>query len=281
MGVRFLKYIIETHCKNAYTTLSLFSIANETIIIDTNIYMYKYKSSNCLEKGFETMLKKFVQYNITPIFVFDGIPEYDKQITIDTRRKKRESSVKLVTTIKNELSNTGHVNRIRSLKKKLKYYQSSSTKLYSCDFNTVKNLIYSYDFDIVQAKHEADELCAKYNIDYKSFAVMSEDTDLLIYGSNFVICNIDFDTEIFNVIHTNTLLKTLNIKSLFDFQQICVLSGTDYNKAFNIYFALCMYYFYIQTKPPLSSFLSWSYTNNIISKRQYYSFKEILYKFDI
>ena len=281
MGVRFLKSIIENHCKNAYATLSLFSLINETIIVDTNIYMYKFKSLNSLEKSFDTMLRKFVLYNIKPIFVFDGIPEYDKQHTIETRRKTRETSFKLLDDIKIEISNTKHKNQLRMLKKKLKYHQSCCTKLYSCDFVTIKNLIYSYGFDIVQAKHEADVVCATYNVAYKSFAVMTEDTDLLIYGSKFVIVNIDFDTEIFNIIHTDTLLETLNIKTLFDFKQICVLSGTDYNKAFNIYFALCMYYFYIQTNPIQSSFLRWAYNNNLISRNQYHSFKDILYKYDI
>ena len=89
MGVRFLKSIIENHCKNAYTTLSLFSLSNQTVIIDTNIYMYKFKSSNSLVKGFTNMMDKFVLYNIKPIFVFDGIPQYDKQVTIDIRKKTR------------------------------------------------------------------------------------------------------------------------------------------------------------------------------------------------
>tara|TARA_X000000368_G_scaffold408984_1_gene390305 strand:- start:460 stop:1329 length:870 start_codon:yes stop_codon:yes gene_type:complete len=279
MGVRFLKSIIENHCKNAYTTLSLFSLSHQTVIIDTNIYMYKFKSSHSLVKGFENMLDKFVLYNIRPIFVFDGIPQCDKQTTIDIRKKKRETSCKLLNNIKQEISHTTHKNHLRSLNKKLEYHQISSTKLYSSDFITVKNIIDSYGFDIVQAKYEADEVCARFNIDYNTFAVITEDTDLLVYGSKFVILNIDFDTEIFDVIHTDTLLKTLNIKSLLDFQQICILSGTDYNKAFNIHFALCMYNFYIQTKPPFSSFLRWSYTNNIISKKQYYSFKTILDKY--
>ena len=279
MGVKFLKSIIENHCKNAYTTLSLFSLSHQTIVIDTNIYMYKFKSSHSLVKSFENMLKKFLTYNITPIFVFDGIPQYDKQATIDIRKKKRDCSFQLVKTLKQQIDNTTHKNQLRSLKKKLKHHEISSTKLYSQDFIDIKNLIYSYGFDIIQAKHEADDVCATHNIDGNSFAVITEDTDLLVYGSKFMIFNIDFDSELFNVVHTDTLLKTLHIKSLYDFQQICILSGTDYNKAFTIHFALCMYYLYIQTKPISSSFLYWCYINNIISKNQYYSFKTTLDKY--
>ena len=50
---------------------------------------------------------------------------------------------------------------------------------------------------------------------------------------------------------------------------------------FDIDFALCMYYFYIQTNPIQSSFLRWAYNNNLISRNQYHSFKDILYKYDI
>ncbi len=279
MGVRFLKYIIENHCKNAYSTLSLFSLANQTVIVDTNIYMYKYKSTNSLVRGFENMLNKFVMYNITPIFVFDGLPQHDKQTTIDIRKQKRDSSLELVKTLKQRIDNTTQKAHLKTLKKKLKHHEMSSTKLYSQDFVSIKTLIFAYGFDIIQAQHEADDICAIHNINGNSFAVITEDTDLLIYGSKFVIFNIDFYSDIFNIVHTDTLLKTLNIESLYDFQQICILSGTDYNKAYTIHFALCMYYFYIQTKPIFSSFLHWSYNNNIISKKQYFSFKNIHNKY--
>ena len=256
MGVRFLKSIIEKHCTNAYSTLSLFSLTNQTVVIDTNIYMYKYKSLDSLEKSFDNMLKKFVQYNITPIFFFDGFPQKDKQTTINIRNKKRDSSLELIKTIKQQINCTTHKRNIKSLQKKLKYHEISSTKLYSQDFLSIKSLIYTYGFDIIQAQHEADDICAIHNINGNSFAVITEDTDLLIYGSKFVIFNIDFNNDIFNIIHTDTLLKTLNVESLYDFQQICILSGTDYNKAYTIHLALCMYYFYIQTKPLSSSFLT-------------------------
>lgn len=275
MGVRFLKTIIEKHCKNAYTTLSLFSLSNQTLIIDTNIFMYKFKSTYALEQQFNNMLNKFILYNITPIFVFDGIPESNKQFTIDNRKQKREKSELIANSIKDKILNTTHKNKLKTLKKKLKYHENQSTKLYSYEFNNIKNLIQSYGFDIIQAKHEADCICAKHNINNNSFAVITEDTDLLVYGSKFVIYNIDFDKDIFTIVHTNSLIKSLYIKSLYDFQQICILSGTDYNKAYDIYISLCLYYFYIQTELKNKSFLTWCYTNNIISNKQYYLFTNI------
>ena len=281
MGVRFLKSIIENHCKNAYATLSMSSISNQTVIVDTNIFMYKFKASFSLETLFENMLKKFVFYNITPIFVFDGIPQYDKFDTIKQRKYNRDSSRLLVQSIKTKINNTTQKNKLNTLNKKLTYHQIQSTKLYANDFIVIKNLIQKYGFDIIQAKHEADEICAKHNINHKSFAVITEDTDLLIYGSKFVICNIDFNNDIFNILHTNTLLKTLHIRSLRDFQQICILSGTDYNKAFTIHIALCLYYFYIQTEPKYIPFLRWCYNNKIISHKQHNGFNDILDKYTI
>ena len=281
MGVRFLKSIIENHCKNAYTTLSLFSLTNQTVIIDTNIFMYKFKSLNTLETSFMNMLDKFIKYNINPIFVFDGIPSSDKNYTIESRKKKRDISNKIAYSIKQKISNTTQKNYLKSLKKKLKYHESQSTKLYSRDFITIKNIINSYNFHIIQANNEADELCAEHNINNHSYAVITEDTDLLVYGSPFVIINIDFNNDIFDIIHTKSLLNTLDIKSIFDFQQICILSGTDYNKAFDIYIALCLYSFYIQTKYKSTTFLHWCYYNNFISKKQLHHFINILDKYSI
>ena len=281
MGVRFLKSIIENHCKNSFCTLSLSSIAQTTVVIDTNIFMYKFKSTNSLESQFDNMINKFILYSITPIFVLDGIPEHNKHVTIERRKNKRESSRLFVDSLQKEISNTTNKPHLRTLKKKLTYHQTQSTKLYARDFVIVKNIINSYGFDIIQAKHEADEICAEHNIKNESFAVVTEDTDLLVYGSKFIVCNIDFNKDVFDLIHTDTLIKTLNIKTLRDFQQICILSGTDYNRAFDIHIALCLYYFYIQTEPKFTSFLRWCYYNNIISKKQFNCFTNILNKYTI
>ncbi len=282
MGVKHMKTLIEKYCSTSYTTLSLFSLANQTIVVDTNLYMYKFKSNeNQLIYEFENMLKKFTKYNINPVFVFDGKPKLDKFKTIERRRKQRLSAYQALDTIKDKLAKTNNKLTLKKLEKKLVFYENKVTKLYSADFENIKALISKYGYQFIQADNEADDVCAKHHLYSSSFAVMSEDMDLIMYGCNFIMINTDFNNETFDLLCTKVLFKNLNIKCLSDFQQMCILSGTDYNKAFTLYVALCLYYIYIQTKRKHETLFTWCINNDIISYNNYLNYNNIQKKFII
>ena len=86
MGIKHLNNICKKYCKNSYTSCHLSQIKNQTIIIDTNLYMYKFKKTNSLEMDFEIMCNKFVKFNITPLFVFNGNAPQDKFHYIEKKK---------------------------------------------------------------------------------------------------------------------------------------------------------------------------------------------------
>jgi 5'-3' exonuclease len=58
--------------------------------------------------------------------------------------------------------------------------------------------------------------------------VISEDSDVLAYGSNMLLCDLNISNGDCNIIYLPSLLKIMK----FDYKQFinfCVLSGTDYN----------------------------------------------------
>jgi len=275
MGIKYLNNICKKYCKDSYTNINLHELKYKTIVIDTNVYMYQFKKSNTLEIDFEIMCQKFIKYNITPLFIFDGNVPKDKLEFVEKRKDNRKAAeTKLQILSQKTLSNKN--------KHKIKYYENLTIKLNSTDFIIVKNLFTKYKFSYITAINEADELCALMNKLYK-YPVMSEDMDLFVYGTTIIIKNPNFYKETIDIYNTKAIIRSLNILSINHFQSICILAGTDYysNNNFNIYIAICFYIMYIETnKNSNYSLLDWCQYHNIISYDELHIYKNIFNKFN-
>ena len=102
MGIRLLnRYLKENVGDKSIKSISLWELKNKKIVIDTSIYLYKLKNGSTqeLEKNFNLLINLFRSYNITPIFVFDGIPPKEKLEILDKReevKSKAELNIKLL-----------------------------------------------------------------------------------------------------------------------------------------------------------------------------------------
>lgn len=275
MGIKYLNNICKKYCKDSYNNINLHELKYKTIVVDTNVYMYKFKKSNTLEIDFEIMCQKLIKYNITPLFIFDGNVPKDK---LDFVKKKidirKATETKLQILYQKTSSNKN--------KNKIKYYENQTIKLNSTDFLIVKYLFHKYNFSYITAINEADELCALMNKLY-NYLVMSEDMDLFVYGTTIIIKNPNFYKETIDIYDTKSIIHSLNILSINHFQSICILAGTDYysNNNFNIYIAICLYIIYIETnKNSNYSLIDWCHSNNIISSNELYIYKHIYNKFN-
>lgn len=104
------------------------------------------------------------------------------------------------------------------------------------DLNKIQDLCNSFGVPCIQSENEAETLCCKLSKNVKnteqnnlnSIGVISEDTDVLAYGCELFICDLNVANGDCNVIYLPSLLETMEI----DYQQFlefCILSGTDYN----------------------------------------------------
>ena len=104
MGVRHLNTLLKTNAWNGITKLHIDTMKNRVVAIDTSIYLYRYKTctgvtpnkndnglSGLIENMY-LMISIFKKYNITPIFVFDGIPPAEKNALLEARKQKKATA---------------------------------------------------------------------------------------------------------------------------------------------------------------------------------------------
>lgn len=80
-----------------------------------------------------------------------------------------------------------------------------------------------------QASGEAEKLCAELCINGHVDGVLSEDTDVLAYGTHLFLCKINYSRETVSVIFHQDILASLGFTHE-QFLDMCILLACDYNK---------------------------------------------------
>jgi 5'-3' exonuclease len=214
------------------------------------------------------MISIFRHYNITPIFIFDGVAPTEKKELIESRLQKKRVAeneyYKLKEMSRECFDNTSEKNEIEeqmnSLKKKFVYMNKIK-------INKIKQLFDYCGMTYFDAPGEADQLCAWLVINKLAWACLSDDTDMFVYGCNRVL-------RYFSLINHNAvlydyenILKELNVEHDV-FKEICVLSGTDYGEGvsagtLNIIKIMQLYKNYLSCKVDIT-FCDWITANSNI-----------------
>ena len=227
MGIRYLNSILRDSCPDSIRCISLTDLSGKKIAIDVSIYMYKYETEDLLIENMYLLMAILRNYNIIPIFIFDGKAPTEKKELLDKRRSDKlvaeneynQLKIKYNTAIDEDKQDLeSNMNR---LKKQFVYMNKEK-------INIVKDLISSYGMQIYDAPGEADELCAMLVIKKKVWACMSEDMDLFVYGCTRVIRYFSLINHTAVLYYTKGILKELAMTQK-EFREICVISGTDYN----------------------------------------------------
>jgi flap endonuclease-1 len=234
MGIKFLNKILQENCNQSIWQIGIKELSGKKIAVDISIYLYKYESNNTLLESIYLMLAIFREYNIIPIFVFDGKPPPEKKELLQKRRQDKAAAKNEYNKLKNQLEQIGNeiddsniyekneiVATMDQLKKQFVYITHEKIE-------KVKELIRAYGATYYDAVGEADELCALLVIKKKAWACLSEDMDMFVYGCNRVLRYLSLTNHSIVLYHTKGILSSLNMTQK-EFREICVLSGTDYN----------------------------------------------------
>ena len=230
MGIKHVnRYLIDRCSKKAIFKTHLKIAEGKTIVVDTSIYMYKYMAQNALIEYIYLMISILLEYNITPIFIFDGKAPPEKRYLLRERSKYKKEAEKKYNELQKEIENQSvdsHLKKdiieeLESLKKKF-------IRIKEKDIIKVKHLMDSYGISYIVADGEADKLCAFMVKNGNAWACLSDDMDMFVYGCPRVLRHMSL------LKHTIILYdfdKILNEIGLLEnsFREIMVLSGTDYN----------------------------------------------------
>ena len=236
MGIKHLNRFLHKHCSSnavQHTNISIFQ--NETLVIDTSIFMYRFLTSEKTQQGmvsmFEKMIQMFRQYNITPVFIFDGKPPEEKTKLLKERYWKRVLASRKVEELKQILESAADtpetIHDYQAIKKEMEIAETDALRLRKVDILAIKTFIRSLNLSFIEAKEEADELCVKQVKSNQAHAVISDDMDMLVHGCPATIRNLNVNTGECTAYYLNVILYELNM-TIQQFREIMVLSGTDY-----------------------------------------------------
>jgi len=227
MGIKYLNSILREKCSNAITNIHLSELINKTIAVDISIYLYKYKAENTLIESFYLMLSLFRQYQITPIFIFDGKPPSEKKELLTFRKKTREINKNEIIELKLLLQNTTDEKECALIEKKMECLSRKTTIITLQDIKNVKKIINGFRMSYYQASGEADEVCAYLMNTNRVYACLSDDTDMFLLGCNRVLQNLNLSKHTTFLYDFQKILENLDI-SKETFVNACILSGIDY-----------------------------------------------------
>ena len=232
MGIRNLNQYLRDNCPNSIKCINISELSGKKIVVDISIYLYKYEGEHALLENMYSMLSIFMYYKIIPIFIFDGKPPPEKRSLLTKRRECREVAqeeynklkLRLDATTDDTLNDTERQHIVASMEQ----LQKQTIQINKEKIETVKALIRAFGATYSDAPGEADELCALLVIKKKVWACLSEDMDLFVYGCSRVLRYFSLISHTVVLYHSKGIYNEINMTHK-EFQEVCVLSGTDYN----------------------------------------------------
>jgi len=272
MGIKGLNYCIKKNCNKILINKQLKDLKGKRIVIDISIYLYQFLMTNNYIEHIFIMITKCIKYDITPIFVFDGGIPTEKKALIEIRKQKKnkckEEYEKLYEKYNELIHNNNEIdqNKIIKMKRLLKLKKKNCIKIKKTHIINIQNLFDACGIQYITADGEADVLCSKIVKDGNAYACLSEDTDMFVYGCPIVLRYFSLFNETFIEYNLTNILKCMNM-DFQSFQDICILSGTDYNDS--IYKIDVLYDIYINEylmdKINNSKFYNWFKTKYYIN----------------
>lgn len=221
MGPRGLNSFFKKSQPDGIRECQIVEFSGKTIVIDASIYLYRFNTNNELIENLYIMLSIFKQNNIIPLFVFDGKPPVEKLESLNIRKQERQEAEELY----NRLINSN----IEKNKFTIERLKRKKTRLNTKERDEARRLLEVCGVSYIDARGEADEVCAQCVINGIAYACLSDDMDLFIYGCPRVLRYFSMMNKTVVYYDLNKILTSLDIK-FTNFKIMTILSGTDYNE---------------------------------------------------
>ena len=230
MGIKNLTSFLKEHCPTSIRQINLKELHGKKTAIDASIFLYrfKYKANRLIPKFLEQINRLRIN-NITPIYIFDGIPGEEKKEVIQNRQHKLKEKKILMDNLKIEIEKTEDIEQKNKLKSDLYKLYNKTIHVTKEDIQQVKYLFDLLNIKYIQAQGEADLLCSKMCSTGKVDFVISEDMDLLTSGTKLLLRDFNIYNNKATLFNLGEILNKLEI-SYEKFVELCIMLGCDYLK---------------------------------------------------
>ncbi len=262
MGIYRLNNLLRKNAPIIYEKIHLSQFQYKKVAIDTSLFLFKFKaiySTNWLQ-AFIKMIACLRSNEVHCVFIFDNGAPPEKDIEKDKRIKQRQINEERTTQLEESLDRyyqTGEFSQnlidlyeknkytevgpkrllnvkqtdieLDVLKKSISKMRSNIIKIYKEDFEALRELFTTMNVPfynaILEGEASCSDLCKRNLVD----AVLSEDTDVLCYGSPIFLTKINiYDSTCIQIRYEN-VLEQLGVTDS-QFLDLCILCGCDYNK---------------------------------------------------
>tara|TARA_E500000178_G_scaffold279695_1_gene279567 strand:+ start:11700 stop:12665 length:966 start_codon:yes stop_codon:yes gene_type:complete len=232
MGIRGLNSFIKKTCPECITINKITKYQNKIFGIDASILLYKYRHISNIDQscnnshiiGFINRIKYYQNYNITPVFIFDGSPPEQKKITLKKRQNLRKKIYEKIEILQEYQINATQNEQIE-IDKEIYNLSKQIINVTKKHIEEIKELLDILGINYYNAPDEAEKYCVylqqKKIIDY----IVTDDTDVFTFGGyNILKSSIKNDIVETDIKQFLDKLKFSHTK----FIDFCILSGCDY-----------------------------------------------------
>ena len=266
MGIANLNTFLRKHCPDVFKETHISEYAYKKLAIDTSLFLCKFKII-CGDRwlsAFVNLVSCLRRNEIHCVFIYDTGCVSEKEEERAERRRQQEKNKQRVAELdiayeKYELN--GEINKILSdlyekvkdkpqvqtksflrknqpvrdcidmniVKVKIDKMRSNILDISKEDFELTKKLFKILNIPFYDAPLEAETMCSDLCKRGLVDAVLSEDTDVLAYGSPVFLTKIDTGNDTCVQLCIDEILKELEI-TYEQFLDLCIMFGCDYNK---------------------------------------------------
>lgn len=257
MGISGLNRLLKRHAPYAFGEITLdqlrgtrvaidcynwihtsYPSAKKTVIYRTNVAKEDPDEDEIFREWMALLfdfIRNWVNYSITPVFVFDGNAPMEKS---DTRKKRREDQQKTrdrMLEARDKVRNSNPLLITAVMIDDLRKRMVNTRSIAAESIEYMKALLKKLGIPYLQAKNEGEQLCSMLAREGVVSAVYSADTDNSAYGTPLRITGFSglkptstgYVMKCKCVWHEN-VLKQLDYTH-DKFIDLCILAGCDYN----------------------------------------------------
>ena len=272
MGIKDLHKVMASEAPNYLIEYHYSELAGLRVAVDISVFLYKHIRTAGKPKWvdlFVLFLSGFKRHGVKMVCIFDGPnPPPEKKQEQDYRRSENKRSVDrmkrcieirnilqdkyipkdkdlepelmkeckmLISPQKGRIDSTNYYDVgdvVDSLNKKIEDLERQTMPITDEDREQAYKIVKALGLAAFKADGEAEGLCAYLAIHGEVDAVLTEDTDVLAYGTPFMLVfkkDKKFSDEKLYGIYLDSVLQDMYM-TLEEFRDLCILLRCDYNK---------------------------------------------------